>query len=706
MKCTNCNKEINDGAKFCKFCGVKLDAAHVLDKGDMNNDGVETHKNYITWHVLPGQLALKIDEREIESYKTIQGVYITPGTKALFFVGGKLVATLDSGIYSFKNLGKETNINNTERTPEKRSGVLAFFRNIANHIVNGAYALLGGNRAVYTVVLVRGAEFPIVFDFNNIYTATLPVDIGLHIRCKITNINLFFENQLVDKKIVSIKSFADALNDHVNAIISRIVASIPCEDITYNNEHLVNTVFELIRTNVEEIYGYFTVTHVINFSSHQEDLSGIRELKNELYVAEKELEHLQQRYDYVNRLQSVENTQALHEARTRVDFEALVDEIDNQKLLNNDKKEQFVEMLEAQAELRRATTETEQQVALNKLKKTTLLNEEEIDHLQKEIKQRSNVADISNAHSLAMVIIRNKGDLEREKLLWEMEIGNKKFDYELSLQDKKLDHDIASDNKVFENRFERDNRVFEADVAHKRAAAEYSDERRQADINFEMQQMTNQMELLRQAQAIREEREQAQHARDMEVQKMQMDKDLESERLRANTEIEKDKVYATMTFEQIMAANPDISPEAAAALAKKFEAEIAAAQSEKFAEQNDKTIDIMRQHDEDIKAILAQQMNMARDIVNAQAMASSATLESKQQELNRIHRDTQRNEDRYVDVVRSTLSAASGVKMSAQNNQNNGKEEDNNEQTMICPVCRKKHLPNTMFCDECGATLK
>ena len=101
------------------------------------------------------------------------------------------------------------------------------------------------------------------------------------------------------------------------------------------------------------------------------------------------------------------------------------------------------------------------------------------------------------------------------------------------------------------------------------------------------------------------------------------------EQLRSNTEIEKRRIQATMSFEQIMASNPDISPEAAAALAKKFEAEAAAAQNSQMAAQNDRTIELMRQHDEDLKAILSQQMNLTRDIVSAQTMASAATLENK-----------------------------------------------------------------------------
>lgn len=684
MKCLNCNKEINDGAKFCKYCGSKVlnqdsnkinrtctKCGQIIPENakfckycgekievqsvtsDVENKSVDTHDNYITWHIMPGQLALKIDEEDIEAYNTIKGVYIAPGTKALFFVNGKFAATLDSGTYPFSDLKK------TADHSAPGTKVAGFIGNIANHIANGVSALFGGNRSsfrdnngnklLYTVVLVRGVEFPLIFDLKKVPTANFNSDIGIHIRCKISNLNLFFEDQMVDKKILSVESFANHLSPYVHNVVFKEAAKYSTEDI--NTPAFFDAINTSLKNIFSEVYSYLTIAEMVKITTEQAELEHIRQLKDELYIAEKELEHLQLRQDYLNRLQSVENDQKLRDARARVDFEALMDEIDKDDLLNRDKKQQFVEMLEAQSELRTAKTDSEKQVALNKLKQTTLLSNEEVESLQRAIQQRANMDELSNAHAIALATVQNQAEIDKETLRWEIEIGNKRF---------------------------------ENDITRQRMAAEFADERRNADFEFEKKQMANQMDMLRQAQALREEREQAQHNRE-----------IESQRLKYDAELEKQRIHATMSFEQIMASNPDITPEAAAALAKKFEAEAATAQ-------NDKTVDIMRQHDEDLKQILAQQMSLTRDIVAAQNQVNANALANKQQELDRIHRDSERSQDRYMSGVQTTLNAVSATRA----NYNTVDAVPNKSiSTVFCPNCGKKHPEHTIICDECGESL-
>jgi len=358
-----------------------------------------------------------------------------------------------------------------------------------------------------------------------------------------------------------------------------------------------------------------------------------------------ELEHLQERNDFLNRLQSVEHSMELSMAREHVDFEALVDKINEDHLVNQDRHAQFVEMLEAQAELRQARTETDKMVAFNKLAQTQLLSQEELYALQTSIVHRAEMTDAANAHELAMATIQNRIEHDKEALRWEVEIGN----------------------KVAENEIER-----------KRMAARFEDERRDADFEFEKRKIDNKMDLLRQAQALRMEREQAKHEQEMEAK-----------RLQAETELEHHKINATMSFEQIMASNPDISPEAAAALAKKFEAEAMAAQ-------NDKTAELTRQHSEDLKAILMQQMNLTKDIVAAQSQASAKELASKQAELDRVHQDSERNQDRFLSGMQTTITAvADATKQPA----------PIAPITVFCPNCGKKHSESAMVCDECGSSL-
>lgn len=651
ISCPSCGKPVSASAKFCRFCGASMKPATEAPAAVEAKD-VAVESNFITWHILPGQLAVKIDESDIEGYKTLKGVYITPGTKALFYVNGKYAAQLDSGKYSFKELGAQAP---KEEKKEKR--VDSFFRNIANHIANGVSALFGrdrssthdnsGNRSFYTIVLVRGVEFPLVFDLENINTKNIRSNVGLHFLCKLTNLNAFFEAELVDKKSASLKTFADSLLPAVTAVVNSELSSVSPMEID-NNAPLSDRVLQALRERIGAQYSYVSVSSVISLTANQEELEKIRGYKEELYIADLELEHLRERNNYLNRLQSVEHSHELSMAREEVDFRALMDKIDEDGMLNDAKKQQFAYMLLAQYELSCASTDSEKEAALNKLRASNMLSNEEIDHLQREIDQRAAMENISNEHALAMATLQNKIILDREALRWEVEIGNKALENELTRQ---------------------------------RMAAEFEDERRNADLDFEKRRMSDKMDLLRQAQAIREEREQAQHQRQMEAEQQRID-----------AELARYKIHAGMSFEQIMASNPDITPEAAAALAKKFEADAAAAN-------NDRTIDLQRQHNEDLKAILAQQMTLTRDIATSQNAA-------KQQEIDRINEASERNQDRFLSGMQTTINAVAGAtRAAAPAPAQQPASAPAAPAVVFCPNCGKKHAPDTIACDECGSSL-
>lgn len=648
--CKNCGKAISASAKFCRFCGSAVEKANEPAASEERN--VEEISNYVTWRILPGQLAVKIDEKEIAAYKTVKGVYVAPGTKALFFVNGRYAASLDSGTYAFKAFAGEAAVSEERKPAEKKNAVLEFFRNISNHIANGVSALFGRNRStmrdehhdkvLYTVVLIRGVEFPLVYELKQVATGKLRSDVGLHLLCKITNLNSFFEAHLVDRKMVTLESFAQALLPMVQATVNQQLLNIDPQNVD-NNPDLSAAVCVALQERIHNVYSYLTVSQLISLTARHEALEQIRQLKEELYIAELELEQLQLRNDYLNRLQSVEHSNELQMAREEVDFQALMDKIDEDRLLNEDKKAQFVEMLAAQAALRRATTVIDQEVALNKLRQTALLSDEEVALLEKSIQHRSDMADEANAHDLAMATIRNRIEHDKEALRWEIEIGNKVVENELNQQ---------------------------------RMVAQFADERREADLNFEQRRMENKMDLLRQAQAIRMEREQAAHEREMEAQ-----------RLKAETDLEHHKLNATMTFEQIMASNPNITPEAAAALAKKFEADALAAQ-------NDKTAELVKQHEEDLKQILLQQMNLTKEMMAAQARSNDMAVASKQAELDRVHADSERNQDRFLSGMQTTISAVAGAP-----------KQPVTVEVVFCPGCGKKHTNKDMVCDECGTSL-
>ena len=84
VTCSKCGNIVAVGKKFCGKCGNKLE-----EKND-----VSIISGHIQWNIIPGQVALKITEQDIDSYGKVKGINIQDGVKALFFVEGKISAEL------------------------------------------------------------------------------------------------------------------------------------------------------------------------------------------------------------------------------------------------------------------------------------------------------------------------------------------------------------------------------------------------------------------------------------------------------------------------------------------------------------------------------------------------------------------------------------------------------------------------------------
>lgn len=710
-KCVNCGQEISDGAIFCGYCRTKQPSSEMedisargticpfcqnvnsatakfcnhcgkplsvseenpseYDLGDQTSDHeniVDKQRGYITWSVLPGQLAVKIDEKEIDGYGLIRGLYVAPGTKALFFVNGKYAATLDSGRYSFNEMRQEAN-------PTQRKGMLGFLTNVAGYIANGVSALLRlPGRPFYSIILCRGNEFPLVYEFENLRTASVSCNIGLHFLCKISNINSFAESLLTDNKFVSLQTVADRLNPYIQTIVNQKLREVTPERIE-EDPAWAEQLLDLVRERVQGVYPYLNIVQIIRATAINEELDKIRRLKEELYVKEQELEQVQLRNDFLNRLQDANRRNELQNARSETDFRALMDGIELDGLRNENTKKQAILMLMAESALQRARTQSELDIAMNQLVQSNMLSDEEINVLREQIDHRAAMvrighgqeiamANLENGQLLALATIRNEVAIEHEKLKWELEIGNKRFENALWRQ--------REQNKL-------------------------KNEERESDYAFEKQQMQDQMSLLAQAQELRSAREEAEHRRKMEEIRAQN----EIERAKLDNALEKTKVMATMTFEQIMALNPDISPDAAKALAEKFKAEAAATNIDQYNA-------LVERYIADMKTVGQQNIGIIHELIQSQNQLSAARLNDKQAEMDRVYQTTERNTDRVLESVKTTVGAVSSqphVIVPPSPMVATTPVVPVSPAVMCCPNCGKKNVKKNSFCEECGTDL-
>ena len=391
---------------------------------------------------------------------------------------------------------------------------------------------------------------------------------------------------------------SELLASSVSRVLDEKLPTFESEDF-YAQSEILKTEFNKA---ISYTYQYLTVSKIISFSTSSEALRQIEQLKEELYVAELELEQLTNRNHFLNKLNDEKNQQELREAQSQADFRVAMDKIDQQNLLTEDEKDKFALMLQAQQIIRVAQTQEEVDAAIGQIRKTELLREEEISVLENQITHRAELQNLSDSQQIQLATIQNQKILDKEKLDWELQIGNVRF----------------------ENQLNREKLQAETELENKRKKQE------------------SKPEIMRELQSIRQERENAEHQRAVELKKMEL------------------AAYAGMSVEQIMAINPNISPEAAKALAEKFKGEHLQSQ-----------VKMANQQKDEMRSFMEQQMALMREMVSGSKETSKA------------------HEERYVDVMKTTVQAVAGM--------------PNVKPTICrCGKCGAENPVGVGFCEKCG----
>ncbi len=290
---------------------------------------------------------------------------------------------------------------------------------------------------------------------------------------------------------------------------------------------------------------------------------------------------------------------------------------------------------QSNAELQNATNAAEFNRRLAEINRDNLLTQEEFTNLQRDIEERSEDHQFNRAMAIELMVAQHQHNMQEARIKVEEELGSRLFNLEL------------------ERRRQQD---------------DYSDQRRRKEMDLDKDEQLGQLDILKQAQEIRQQREQAEHQRK-----------LEEKRLEQTHEMDKLHMFKGMTAEQIMVANPSINAEAAKAMAEKFKAEAATMASDTRARDAQDQLRMM-------KEFMEQQMQVVRDMSVANTQAIGGLMGSKEREIERTQHIMDKNEDRYASLLKEQVK--SGAK----------------QVVVICNQCGLKSSDEA-FCPDCGARL-
>jgi membrane protease subunit (stomatin/prohibitin family) len=412
LLCTKCQNPIKGDMKFCPYCREPLDPARTVR---------ETAA--VVWRRRKGQFAVRyeLDPEFIQNIAQGEvsaraGVIVEFGTRALMFVDGRLVQTLDAGRYvEFTGLGKSFDKATT----------------VQNRVV---------------VALISAGDTDLTCDFAGLRSKdNFMFNGGLRYTVRLKDPAAFFENVMKGEEEVLEENLNKLIAPELHNALFEFVRGYDAETLESSMPTMKPQAESIVLNHFAKTFGRIGVEFVqirfVNFGNP--DMGNILQERKDREVAQKRLELL-------NRAQQQEVQQLINAATNEAEAQKALMKVGLDRILSKQEADELAQAwADGRGDVAMARQQFQEKIKIMyevELQKVRLVEEGKLGLEQIEIAGRQLKGQLENERMRRVEMARIAADEEREGL----KLTKEKADIGLDIRRRRQELDMSQKQREME----------------------------------------------------------------------------------------------------------------------------------------------------------------------------------------------------------------------------------------------------------------